>query len=94
MPSRKINNPAALNFFLEGKSAAGRVDMAKRQACYDGAIGARAMYGLQNYGVRQREYDGNAYSYTNTYHDRQLKIYGTHPTRPHAPGERPEYYIT
>ena len=96
VPSKKTTNPAAPNFFLEGKSAAGRADVARRQACYDGAVGARAMHSLQNYGVHQPKYDGNAYSYANTFHNGTgtLQIYGTHPTRPQAPGGRPDYHIT
>lgn len=34
------------NFFIEAKAPRGGMDIAKRQACLDGAIGARAMYNL------------------------------------------------
>ena len=96
VPSKNTSQPAAPNFFFEGKSAGGRADVAKRQACYDGAIGARAMHSLQNYGVHEQEYDGNAYSYSNTFHNGTgtLQLYSTHPTRPHSPGGRPEYHMT
>ncbi|KAL9011283.1 MAG: hypothetical protein Q9173_003861 [Seirophora scorigena] len=96
VPSKNTSQPAAPNFFFEGKSAGGRADVAKRQACYDGAVGARAMHSLQNYGVHDQEYDGNAYSYSNTFHNGTgtLQLYSTHPTRPHSPGGRPEYHMT
>lgn len=96
VPSKKTNYPAAPNFYLEGKSAAGRADVAMRQACYDGAVGARAMHSLQNYGAPQPTYDENAYSYSNIYHagSGTLQTYGTHLTRPRAPGGRPEYHMT
>lgn len=50
VPSNNSHYPAVPNFFLEGKSDKGRADVAKKQACHDGAIGARAMHSLQNYG--------------------------------------------
>lgn len=60
-----------------------RVDVAKRQACYDGAIGARAMLHARSYADGDAvEHDCNAYTITSTYHDGQLKVYTTYPT-PH-----------
>jgi hypothetical protein len=94
VPSKNTSRPAAPNLFFEGKSAGGRSDVAKRQACYDGAVGARAMHSLQNYGAHEPQYDGNAYSYSSTYHDGTIKLYSSHPTRPHSPGGRPEYHMT
>ena len=46
VPCNNTSLPAAPNFFVEGKSEGGRADVAKRQACHDGAIGARAMHSL------------------------------------------------
>ena len=96
VPSRTTNLPAAPNFFLEGKSASGRADVARRQACYDGAIGARAMHSLQNYNATEPLYDGKAYSYSSTYHNGTgtLQLYGTHPTKPQIAGAPPEYHMT
>lgn len=96
IPSKNMSLPAAPNFFFEGKSAGGRADVAQRQACYDGAVGARAMHSLQNYGVNTPKYDGNAYSYPSTFHNGTgtLQLYSTHITPPHAPGGRPEYHMT
>ncbi|KIW39814.1 uncharacterized protein PV06_08398 [Exophiala oligosperma] len=96
VPSTNTSLPAVPNFFLEGKSEGGRADVAKRQACHNGAIGARAMHYLQNYKSVEAEYDGNAYSYSATYHQgtSTLKLYGHHLTAPKAPGESPECHMT
>ncbi|KAL2176560.1 uncharacterized protein P884DRAFT_260578 [Thermothelomyces heterothallicus CBS 202.75] len=88
--------PAAPNFFLEAKAPWGGADVAKRQAGLDGAIGARAMHALQNYGEEEPAFDGNAYTYSSTYHagTGTLKLYAHHVTPPTAPGGRPEYHMT
>lgn len=84
------------NFFLEVKDTNGGARVAKRQAGYDGAIGARAMHALQNYSVEEPAFDGNAYTYSSTYHagTGTLQLYAHHPTPPTAPGGRPEYHMT
>jgi hypothetical protein len=96
VPSNNTSLPAAPNFFLEGKSEGGRADVAKRQACHDGAIGARAMHSLQNYKSAVPKYDGNAYSYSATYHQgtATLQLYAHHLTAPKAPGEPPECHMS
>ncbi|KAJ9161135.1 Ribonuclease H-like protein [Coniochaeta hoffmannii] len=88
--------PAAPNFFLEAKAPWGGADIAKRQAGLDGAIGARAMHALQNYGDEEPGFDGNAYSYSSTYHTGTgtLQLYTHHVTAPTAPDGRPEYHMT
>jgi hypothetical protein len=88
--------PAAPNFFLEAKAPWGGADVAKRQAGLDGAIGARAMHALQNYGEEEPAFDGNAYTYTSTYHagTGTLQLYAHHATPPTALVGRPEYHMT
>ncbi|KAK3899547.1 hypothetical protein C8A05DRAFT_46418 [Staphylotrichum tortipilum] len=88
--------PAAPNFFLEAKAPWGGADIAKRQAGLDGAIGARAMHALQNYGAEEPAFDGNAYTYSSTYHagTGTLQLYAHHTTPPTAPGGQPEYHMT
>lgn len=66
----------------------------KRQACYDGGYGARATHALQNYGNKEPTYDGNAYTFSSTYHAGTLKLYAHHVTPPTAPGGRHEYHMT
>jgi hypothetical protein len=87
--------PAAPNFFLEVKAPRGEADVAKRQAGLDGAIGTRAVHALQNFGAEEPAFDGNAYTYSSTYHagTGTLQLYAHHPTPPTAPGRRPEYHM-
>ena len=94
VPCKNTALPAAPNFFTEGKKAGGRADVAKLQACHDGAIGSRAMHSLQTYRAAQPQFDGNAYSYSSTFHDGALKLYGTHPTQPESPGGPSQYHMT
>lgn len=96
-PSKQAKVPEAPNFFLEVKAPRGGADVARRQACHDGAHGARAMYSLQNYGRKEDEqpvYDSKTYAYSSTYHAGTLHLYYHHVTAPTTPGEQPEYYMT
>lgn len=58
----------------------GHADVMRRQATYAGAIGAPAMYELQDYGNGQPECDGNAYTLVPAYNSGygSLGIYVTH----------------
>ena len=47
LPCNDTSRPVAPNFFIEGKSASGRADVAKLQACHDGAVGSRAIHSLE-----------------------------------------------
>ncbi|KAH8783453.1 hypothetical protein F5883DRAFT_360602, partial [Diaporthe sp. PMI_573] len=78
--------PVAPNFFLKAKGPNGSAAVARQQACYDGAYGARAMH----------SYDGNARTYSSTYHagTGTLQLYAHHVTGPTTPGGRPEYHMT
>lgn len=86
----------APNFFVEAKGPDGSAAVMLRQARYDGAVGARGMHSLQNYGQEEPVYDGNAYTYSSTYHGGTgtLQIYAHHATAPAAEGKRPEYHMT
>ncbi|KAK0655285.1 hypothetical protein B0T16DRAFT_450998 [Cercophora newfieldiana] len=94
IPIKHVSVPVAPNFFLEAKAPKGAADVLKRQACYDGAYGARAMHALQSYDEEEPAYDGNAYTYSLTYHAGTLKLYAHHVTAPTAPEGRPEYHMT
>jgi hypothetical protein len=89
-----VRRPAAPTFFLEAKAPWGGADIARRQAGLDGALGARAIHALQNYGTEEPVFDGNAYTYSSTYVDGALKLYTHHVAPPTAPGGRPEYHMT
>lgn len=96
IPTKHYGVPVAVNFFMEAKGRDGSPLVAQRQVCYFGAYGARAMNCLQNYGKSQKEYDGNAYTFTSTYHPatRTLELYAHHVTAPRNTGEPEEYHMT
>ncbi|KAM3522944.1 hypothetical protein MY4038_008388 [Beauveria bassiana] len=96
IPTSHGHAPAAPNFFVEAKAPRGGADVAKRQACLDGAVGARAMHSLQNYGEDEPVYDGNARTFSSTYHagTGTLQLYAHHVTGPRAGEEPPEYHMT
>lgn len=94
IPSTQHDLPIAPNFFLAVKGPDGSAAVAARQACYDGALGARGMHSLQSYGQEKPVYDNKAYTITSIYHNGQLKMYTVHPAQPNGPGSRPEYYMT
>lgn len=93
IPSTQDDLPVAPNFFFTVKGPDGSAVVAKRQACYDGALGARGMDSLRSYGQESPSHDINAYTITSTYHDGTLKMYTSHPTQPTSPGSRPEYHM-
>ena len=97
LPSTQHTSPALPNFFVEVKGPDGSAAVARRQACYDGALGARGMHSLQNFGVEEsKTFDNNAYTLTTTYHSGTgtLQIYTTHPTQPLDSNSSPEYHMT
>lgn len=92
-PSTQHQAPALPNFFTEVKGPDGSGAVAKRQACYDGALGARAIQNLQSLGQKPI-YDNNAYTVTSTYLDGTLKLYTIHPTQASDAEDSPEYHVT
>ncbi|KAI1292618.1 hypothetical protein F5Y03DRAFT_19133 [Xylaria venustula] len=96
IPSTMEDKPMTPNFFLEVKGPDAGAAVATRQARHDGALGARAMHSLQNYGSDKPVFDGNAYTFSSTYHGGTgtLQLYAHHCTAPATPGERPEYHMT
>ncbi len=81
------------HFFGEDKAPKGSLEVAKRQACYDGAFGARAMHHLQTYGAEET-YDRNANTFTFTYSDSALNIYAHHLSQLDGPNTPPHYHMT
>lgn len=92
VPSTQDDLPMAPNFFLAAKGPDGTLGVAGRQACYDGALGARGIQSLQSYGQTEPVYDNNAYTITSIYHGGQLKMYTSHPGQP-TDSESPEYFM-
>ncbi|KAM3518110.1 hypothetical protein NHJ13051_008429 [Beauveria bassiana] len=96
IPTSHGRAPVVPNFFIEAKAPRGGADVAKRQACLDGAVGSRAMHSLQNYGENKPVYDGNSRTFSSTYHagTGTLQLYAHHVTGPTVDGEQPEYHMT
>lgn len=94
IPTKHVSVPVAPNFFLKAKALKGAADVLKRQACYNGAYGARAMHALQSYDEEEPAYDGNTYTYSSTYHAGTLKLYAHHVTTLTAPEGQPKYHIS
>ena len=93
IPSTQDDLPIVPNFFLEVKGPDGSAAVARRQACYDGALGARGMHELQAYGQSAPAYDNNGYTVTSIYHNGQLQMYTSHISPPRTAGGRPETYM-
>ena len=81
------------DFLGEINAPIGSGDVAERQACYDGAFGARAMHHIQSYGAAEM-YDFNAYTFTFTYSPSFLEIYTHHMNQPDGPNTPPHYHMT
>ncbi|KAK8106991.1 uncharacterized protein PG998_009004 [Apiospora kogelbergensis] len=79
LPSRRYSY-ALPNFFIEAKGPQGNAAVAKRQAQYDGALGARAMHSLRTYLQPGSDpvYDRKAYTITVTFASGILNFYTTH----------------
>jgi hypothetical protein len=93
VPSNQSSVPILPNFFTEGKGPQGSSNVARRQAFYDGTLGARAMHHLQSY-RKGLVYDNNAYTITSTYHhDGLLRLFATYPTPSKNPGRSTEYHM-
>ncbi|KAH0538442.1 hypothetical protein FGG08_004990 [Glutinoglossum americanum] len=94
-PLTVLDAPALPNLFVEEKGPDGSVAVAKRQACYDGTLGARGVHKLRSFGTDAATvYDNKSYTISSTYHDGHLRLYTHHPTQPTAPGREPEYHMT
>ncbi|KAM5470780.1 hypothetical protein MauCBS54593_003824 [Microsporum audouinii] len=94
VPSTYKHFPMLPNFFLEVKGPDGSPAVAARQACHDGAIGARGIHALQSYKNDSPVYDKNAYTITATYQCGHLRLYTTHIEPPADANGRPEYVMT
>lgn len=93
IPSTQHDLPILPNFFLAVKGPDGSLAVARRQASYDGALGARAMHSLQTYGQEQSDFDNNAYTITSIYHGGTLRMFTSHPSKTTTSG-RTEYHMS
>ena len=92
VPSKQGIVPILPNFFAEGKGPDGSLAVARRQALYDGTLGARAMHRIQSYG-RKLTYDNNAYTITSIYHSGVLRLYTSHPSPSTHPERSTDYHM-
>lgn len=90
IPTTETKHPIVPNFFLAVNGPSGLPVVAQRQACYDGALGARGMHSLQSWGQDKPVYDNNAYVLTSRYSDGQLKMYTSHVYHPTGRWKKPE----
>lgn len=93
VPSTQADLPICPNFFVAAKGPDGSAAVAKRQACYDGALGARGIHSLQLYGQESSTDDNKAYTITSVYHDGTLKMYVSHRIESAHPKGCPEYHM-
>jgi hypothetical protein len=94
IPSNHTHLPALPNFFLEVKGPDGSAAVARRQACHNGAIGARAIQSIRSFGQSEPVfYDNSISSISTTYHEGTLKVYVHSIAQPKGPGTMPEYYM-
>jgi hypothetical protein len=94
-PATQVQAPALPNFFTEAKGPDGSAAVARRQACFDGALGARGIHQLQSFEADPTlAYDNKAYTITSTYNDGQLNLYTVHPTQSPDPNDSPKYHMT
>ncbi|KAL8743883.1 MAG: hypothetical protein Q9190_003804 [Brigantiaea leucoxantha] len=94
VPSTDDSLPLSPNFFLEAKGPGGSTEVAQRQACYNGALGARSMHALQAFAEDEEAHDGNAYAISSIYQGGHLMMYATHRTQSKDPEDRPEFNMT
>ena len=93
VPSTNPQAPILPNDFTEVKGPSDTSFVVKRQVCYDGAIGARAIQSLQSYGQPEPVYDENSYTISSSFDGEQLRMFTTYPTAPTNLGGQPEYYM-
>nr|POF26195.1 hypothetical protein CFP56_22343 [Quercus suber] len=81
LPTSFTEHPAAPNHFFEIEGPSDGWGVLPRRAIYNGAVGARGMFRLQNYGRETPSYDNNAYAIVSAYHPASgaLQIFATHP---------------
>ena len=94
VPSKRKDRAFLPTYFVEAKGPDGSYIVARRQACHDGAIGARAMHSLQSFGG-SGDYDGKAYTASAIYHgEGDLKLYTHHQTQPRGRGTLEHTHMT
>ncbi|KAF2175812.1 hypothetical protein K469DRAFT_763375 [Zopfia rhizophila CBS 207.26] len=88
--------PVVPNFFMEIKAPSEDENLVRCWACYNGALGARAIHSLRNYGRDEPVYNGNGNTFTATYDPGTgiLQMYVTQVTASNRPEPPVEYHTT
>ena len=95
VPSSHKHYPFLPNFFAEAKGPDGSPAVAQRQACHDGALGARAMHRLENFERRGEVFDNKARTASVVYHGQgDLHMYTHHVSQPGGPGTLMQTHMT
>ncbi|GJN81680.1 hypothetical protein PLIIFM63780_005215 [Purpureocillium lilacinum] len=95
VPSTQEGRPVVPNFFLEVKGPGGTLNAARRQACYDGALGARAIRNLQVAGQSTPPpLDNMAYTIAITLQNGHLELFTCHPVPPRGTKTAEGYVMT
>ena len=96
VPSTNTAAPCLPNFFTEAKGPNGSSAVCKRQALYDGALGARGIHELRSYIDQETLFDNKAYTITSTYQGGtgDFTIYSTHPALSNGSQKSIEYRMT
>lgn len=77
--------PVTPNTFLAVKEVDGTPAVAKRQAAYDAALGARAIQALESFGRPHPTFDTRLKAISSTYVDGKLALFDTHVLSPMSP---------
>ena len=95
VPCARSHYPFLPNFFAEAKGPDGTGAVAERQACHDGAIGARAMHRVENLGRRGEVFDNKARTASVIYTGKgHIDLFTHHVSQPTGPQNFPRTYMT
>lgn len=85
VPSAQHDLPLAPNFFVATKGPNETLTVARTQASYDGALGARGMHSLQSYGQVELVFGNNASTISSIYYGGVLTMFTICPSQPTDP---------
>ncbi len=93
-PSAKTSAPILPNLFVETEVPRGDSLGIELKACYESAMGARAMYILQRFAEADKNLYGNAHTIAATFIRGMLRLYTTHISGIDTTTESPQYHMT
>lgn len=95
VPSSRTNYPFLPNLFVEAKGPDGSLAVAKRQACHDRALGARAMHRVENLGRTREIFENKARTASVVLHgEGSLALFSHHLSQPMGRGASSETHMT